>query len=95
MNDPAELAFTERTIAESLGDGRFVLAPNPITGAEDFSFVLEEVPGAFVFLGACPPGADPAAAAYNHSPEAVFDDSVLPEGATLLTELALRRLAAG
>jgi hippurate hydrolase len=95
MNDPAELEFTGRTIAESLGDGRFVLAPNPITGAEDFSFVLEEVPGAFVFLGACPPDADPAAAAYNHSPEAVFDDSVLPEGATLLTELALRRLAAG
>jgi hypothetical protein len=48
-----------------------------------------------VFLGACPPGADPATAAYNHSPEAVFDDSVLPEGATLLAELALRRLAAG
>jgi hippurate hydrolase len=95
MNDPAELEFTGRTIAESLGDGRFVLAPNPITGAEDFSFVLEEVPGAFVFLGACPPDADPAAAAYNHSPEAVFDDCVLPEGATLLTELALRRLAAG
>jgi amidohydrolase len=95
MNDPAELEFTGRTIAEALGAGRFVLAPNPVTGAEDFSFVLEEVPGAFVFLGACPPEADPAAVAYNHSPEAVFDDSVLPEGATLLTELALRRLAAG
>ncbi|HEY6481754.1 MAG TPA: M20 family metallopeptidase [Streptosporangiaceae bacterium] len=95
MNDPGELEFAGRTITESLGDGRFVLAPNPVTGAEDFSFVLEEVPGAFVFLGACPPDADPAAAAYNHSPEAVFDDSVLPEGATLLTELALRRLAAG
>jgi amidohydrolase len=95
MNDPAELEFTGRTITESLGAGRFVLAPNPVTGAEDFSFVLEEVPGAFVFLGACPPEADPSAVAYNHSPEAVFDDSVLPEGATLLTELALRRLAAG
>jgi amidohydrolase len=95
MNDPAELEFTGRTVAEALGAGRFVLAPNPVTGAEDFSFVLEEVPGAFVFLGACPPEADPSAVAYNHSPEAVFDDSVLPEGATVLTELALRRLAAG
>jgi hippurate hydrolase len=95
MNDPAELEFAGRTIAEALGDGRFVLAPNPVTGAEDFSFVLEEVPGAFVFLGACPPEADVAAAAYNHSPEAVFDDTVLPEGSTLLAELALRRLAAG
>jgi amidohydrolase len=95
MNHPGELEFAGATVTESLGAGRFVLAPNPVTGAEDFSFVLEEVPGAFVFLGACPPGADPATAAYNHSPEAVFDDSVLPEGATLLAELALRRLAAG
>jgi hippurate hydrolase len=72
-----------------------VTAPNPITGAEDFAFVLEEVPGAFVFLGACPPDTDPGAAAYNHSPRAVFDDRVLPDGAELLAELALRRLAAG
>jgi amidohydrolase len=93
MNDPGELAFTEGVVEEALGAGRFVLAPNPITGAEDFSFVLEEVPGAFVFLGACPPEVDPQAAAYNHSPLAVFDDSVLPEGAALLAELALRRLA--
>jgi amidohydrolase len=94
MNDPRELAFTEGVVEEALGAGRFVLSPNPITGAEDFSFVLEEVPGAFVFLGACPPEVDPQAAAYNHSPLAVFDDSVLPEGAALLAELALRRLAA-
>jgi amidohydrolase len=93
MNDPRELAFTEGVVEEALGAGRFALAPNPITGAEDFSFVLAEVPGAFVFLGACPAEVDPQAAAYNHSPLAVFDDSVLPEGAALLAELALRRLA--
>jgi metal-dependent amidase/aminoacylase/carboxypeptidase family protein len=95
MNNAAELEFTRNVIGEALGEGRFFPSPNPITGAEDFSFVLEEVPGAFVFLGACPPDTDAQAAAYNHSPEAVFDDSVLPEGATLLAELALRRLAAG
>jgi amidohydrolase len=95
MNDPAELAFTTSVIDDALGGGRCVLAPNPITGAEDFAFVLEQVPGAFVFLGACPPGTDPSAAAYNHSPRAVFDDRVLPDGAELLAELALRRLARG
>jgi amidohydrolase len=95
MNDPAELACTMAVIEDALGGGRCVIAPNPITGAEDFAFVLEQVPGAFVFLGACPPAADPAAAAYNHSPLAVFDDSVLPDGAALLAELALRRLARG
>jgi amidohydrolase len=93
VNNAAELDFAAQTITDALGEGRFTLVPNPVTGAEDFSFVLEEVPGAFVFLGACPPDAE--APAYNHSPRAVFDDSVLPEGATILAELALRRLTAG
>jgi amidohydrolase len=95
VNDPRELAFTEGVIEEVIGAGRYTMMPNPIAGAEDFSFVLENVPGAFVFLGACPPELDPHAAAYNHSPRAVFDDSVLPDGAAVLAELALRRLAVG
>jgi hippurate hydrolase len=67
---------------------------NPLTGAEDFSFILDQVPGAFIMLGACPAGTDPASAPTNHAADAVFDDSVLADGATLLAELALRRLAA-
>jgi hippurate hydrolase len=55
--------------------------------------VLDAVPGSFAFLGAAPPGADVATAPYNHSPYAEFDDAVLPDGAALLAELALRRLA--
>ena len=69
--------------------------PHPITGAEDFSYVLREIPGAFVFLGACPAGTDPKAAPSNHSARAVFDDEVLADGVTLLAELALRRLSSG
>jgi metal-dependent amidase/aminoacylase/carboxypeptidase family protein len=56
--------------------------------------VLNEVPGAFVLLGACPPGTDPQTAPSNHSATAVFTDDVLPDGTTLYAELALRRLAA-
>jgi amidohydrolase len=95
VNDDAEEAFAERAVGELFGAQRFVRTPNPIPGSEDFSFVLEQVPGAFVLLGACPPDADPATAPFNHSAEAVFDDAVLADGATLLAELALRRLAAG
>jgi len=95
VNDAAEEAFAERAVGELFGAQRFVRTPNPIPGSEDFSFVLEQVPGAFVLLGACPPDADPATAPFNHSAEAVFDDAVLADGATLLAELALRRLAAG
>ncbi len=55
------------------------------------SYVLNEVPGAYVNLSACG-AADPETAADNHSPSADFDDSILPDGAALLAELAVRRL---
>ncbi len=92
VNDAAEVAFAERTITGLFGDERFLRTPDPVTGSEDFSYVLNEVPGAFIMLGACPPDADPATAPFNHSAEAVFDHAVLADGATLLAELALRRL---
>ena len=57
--------------------------------------MLNEVPGAFVNLGACPSGTDPLTAPSNHSAGAVFDDAVIADGITLYAELALRRLAAG
>jgi amidohydrolase len=95
VNNSDEVAVAERAVTELFGSQRFLRTPDPITGSEDFSYVLEQVPGAFIMLGACPPGADPATAPFNHSAEAVFDDAVLADGATLLTELALRRLAAG
>lgn len=94
VNDAGETEFVASTVGELYGPERFVWAPDPMTTAEDFSFVLEEVPGSFVFLGACPPGRDPNTAPFNHAATAVFDDAVLSDGAALLAELALRRLAA-
>jgi amidohydrolase len=93
VNDEAEVQFAAGVVTDVLGEGRYARMANPMTGAEDFSYVLEQVPGAFVMLGACPPGADPATAPNNHSADAVFDDAVLAEGAALYAELALRRLA--
>jgi len=52
------------------------------------------VPGAMAFLGACPPGADPASAAGNHSNLVVFDEDALPAGAALYAAMALDALAA-
>jgi len=95
VNDAAEAAFAGETIAEVFGAERGEQAEFPITGAEDFSFVLEQVPGAFVMLGACPPGNDPLTAPTNHSAHAVFDDAALADGTALYAELALRRLTQG
>jgi amidohydrolase len=93
VNDSAEAAFVAATAREVLGADRWTELPQPLAGAEDFSYVAQQVPSGYFFLGACAPGADPDTAAYNHSPEAVFDDAVLGDGAALLAELAVRRLA--
>ncbi|HUC59202.1 MAG TPA: M20 family metallopeptidase [Streptosporangiaceae bacterium] len=95
INDGSEFEFARRTVGNVFGEHRFVTAPNPLTGSEDFSYVLERVPGAFVMVGACPPETDPLNAPFNHSAEAVFDDGIIPDGISLYAELALRRLAAG
>ncbi|MCL3862472.1 M20 family metallopeptidase [Actinotalea sp. K2] len=95
VNDPTEVTRAERVTTALLGPDRYVTAQRPVSGAEDFSYVLQEVPGAFLFLGATPQDADPATAPYNHSPRARFDDSVLPVAAAVLAGLALDRLAQG
>ncbi len=94
VNDEAEAGFARAVAAEMFGEGRSLPKPFPMTGAEDFSYVLQHVPGAFISLGACPPDRDPQTAPSNHSAEAVFDDAVLADGAALYAELALRRLGA-
>ena len=93
QNTPSEVDRVARVTTVLSGPEGFLLAPRPVTGAEDFSYVLQQVPGAYLALGAAPAGADPGAAAYNHSPQARFDDSALPLAAALLAGLALDRLA--
>ncbi|MEV4051940.1 M20 family metallopeptidase [Amycolatopsis sp. NPDC049688] len=85
VNDPRETAFVTDTIGAVLGEHRFRRLADPLPGGEDFSRVLQRIPGAFVLLGAGDGTTD------NHSPLAEFDDSVLPDGAAVLAELALRR----
>jgi len=94
VNDPAEAAFATATAAHVFGANRATTIANPLTGSEDFSFVLQQVPGAFIMLGACPADTDPRTAPSNHSAHAAFDDAVLADGAALYAELALRRMAA-
>ena len=93
VNHAAEVARAEQTVADVLGPDRFVTLPDPIPGSEDFSYVLDAVPGAFLMLGAAPADADLATAPFNHSAEAVFDDAVLADGAALYAGLALSGLA--
>ncbi len=94
VNDEDETVFVESTVKEAFGEHRFQPLPHPLTGAEDFSRVLDEVPGSLVMLGAAPTGMDSTSVANNHSPYAEFDEGVLCDGAALYAALATRRLAA-
>lgn len=95
VNDLAEVARAARVVTALTGADGYQEAARPVSGAEDFSYVLQEVPGAFLFLGAAPEGADLATAPYNHSAGARFDDSALPVAAAVLAGLALDRLTQG
>ena len=91
VNDDDQAAFATRVVAEIFGEDRFTPMLDPEAGAEDFSRVLEEVPGCYLFLGACPDD-DYGAAADNHSPHAVFDDAVMTDGCLLQAMLAISAL---
>jgi hippurate hydrolase len=69
--------------------GKVTTMPTPIMGAEDFSYVLRQVPGALAFLGGCPRGTDPRAAAPNHSNRVVFDEEAMAAGTAVYAGLAL------
>jgi len=92
VNDPAEAAFAQQVATDLFGEARFELAADPLMGSEDFSYVLDQVPGAYLFVGCTPPERDWTSEPWNHSPLVVFDDAVVPDQAALLAELAWRRL---
>lgn len=92
INDPAAADEALAWLDEAFGESRAQTLPKPGMGSEDFSYVLNEVPGAFVMLATSPPGTDPATAEFNHSPRAIFDDAVLGDQAAALATLAWRKL---
>jgi metal-dependent amidase/aminoacylase/carboxypeptidase family protein len=94
VNTAAEVEFAADVVRDVLGPERYAELPVPISGSEDFSRVLAEVPGAFVVIGATPPGLDPATAPMNHSPRADFDPTVLSDAAAVYAGLAAQRLEA-
>jgi hippurate hydrolase len=93
VNDAGVAAQVTTTAAALLGEQASAVMPVPLMGAEDFSYVLERVPGAMAFLGACPPELDPATAPGNHSNLVRFDEAALPNGVAMYAQMALQALA--
>jgi amidohydrolase len=94
VNDARAVALAE-AVATSLPHGEFLNLPSPIMGAEDFSYVLEKVPGMMAFLGVAESGADWRHCCAIHSSHMVVDESVLPRGTAFLAGCASRFLERG
>lgn len=92
INDPDFARFVSSVAEDLLGADAVTPLPAPIMGAEDFSYVLQRVPGAMAFLGARLPGLDPETAPQNHSDRVVFDEDAMAAGVALYAAVALRFL---
>jgi hippurate hydrolase len=95
VNDDAAAAFAVETAAALLGPEHAITMPTPVMGAEDWSYVLQRVPGAMAFLGTRPPGTAPDRVAPNHSNRMVIDEDAMAAGIATYAGVALRWLAEG
>ena len=80
---------------ELVGEASWRDLPDPIMGAEDFSYVLEKVPGAMFFLGVAKEGEDWRSCCAIHSPRMHVDENALPKGTAMLAGCALEFLGNG
>ena len=84
VNDHRAALFQAEVARTVVGDRSVVELPNPVMGAEDFSYVLQVVPGAMAFLGVCPPEVrDPSTAPACHSDRMRLDEDALATGVAL------------
>ncbi|MCO5162179.1 MAG: M20 family metallopeptidase [Mesorhizobium sp.] len=87
VNDPREAAFATNVAREIAGTANVEPATPPVMGGEDFSYMLEARPGAFIFIG----NGDSAGL---HHPAYDFNDEVIPHGISYWVRLAEQALAA-
>jgi len=80
------------SLQASAGASHVLLKP-AVTGAEDFSFYQEKVPGLFFFLGGMPKGGDKLKAPSHHTPDFFIDESGLTLGVKALCNLTLDYMA--
>ena len=90
MNDPTEAARFAEVCTTTLGDDSHRIMPAPAMGGEDFSYVLQKVPGVMAFLGVCPDDEpDPRKAPSLHSNRMRLNEDGLVHGIALHIGMAL------
>ncbi len=88
FNDPALTAKMLPTLQAVAGSGNVILT-KAVTGAEDFAFYQEKIPGLYVFVGGMAKGKKPEEVAAHHTPDFYIDESGMKLGVKTLTGLTL------
>jgi hippurate hydrolase len=89
VNDDTMAYYMRDLATDLLGDKLVRVMPAPVMGAEDFSYVLEEVPGAMAFLGTMPKDHS-GFVAPNHSNRMVINEDAMATGVAMYAAAALR-----
>ncbi len=93
VNSAEETAFARDVAVELLGADRVTLQGPPLTGSEDFAFMLQRVPGSYLLIGNG--DGDSAGACMVHNPGYDFNDANIAIGSAYWVLLAERFLSAG
>ncbi len=88
VNHAEQTAFSARVAADVAGGSNVIVDAPPMMGAEDFAYMLEERPGAFIFVG----NGDTAGL---HHPAYNFNEDAIPFGTSYWIKLVETSLAAG
>lgn len=86
QNHPTAVEAVIASATRIIGSDRVIENARPVMAAEDFSQMLDKVPGAYFFIG--------QDGAYCHHPAYVFDQAVIPIGASIFADLVVTRCAA-
>ncbi len=93
VNTPAETALAREVAVELVGADNVVLQTEPLTGSEDFAYMLEAVPGSYLFIGNGDEASGGHGACMVHNPNYDFEDRNIPIGAAFWVQLTERFLA--
>ncbi len=94
VNTQPETEFARQVALELLGADQVVLQTAPLTGSEDFAFMLEQVPGSYLFIGNGDAASGGHGACMVHNPNYDFDDGNIAIGSAYWVRLTERFLSA-
>ena len=93
VNTPTETALAREVAVALVGAENVVSQTEPLTGSEDFAYMLEEVPGSYLFIGNGDEALGGHGACMVHNPNYDFEDRNIPVGAAFWVQLTERFLA--